>query len=212
MNTNVFMKFTDVSDGSMKEKNNRDTFLKKNKLDDKKVVLLKQVHGNTIVASGETLSPADGVVSVDKGDVIFILTADCLPILFYDQKKKVTAGLHAGRKGTMLNISGSMVNTLKNTYKCSTKDISVIFGPSIGTCCYEVSESMAREAESMYGEEVVDGRNIDIAQINLIQLLEEGIPRENIILNSTCTACSKDYFSYRKNKTAQRMAGVISIL
>ena len=66
-----------------------------------------------------------------------MLTADCVPIILYDEKNKIIGCIHAGWKGA---ISGIIENTL-NKFKEINKNNKIIaaIGPCIGNENYEVS-------------------------------------------------------------------------
>lgn len=203
------------SDGSMKEKENREQFLSKNNLSHKIGVRLKQVHGNTIVTADEfdSIPEADGVITSNPHYALFVLVADCLPILFHDPVTNVIAVAHAGREGTFLKISKKMIERFVSEYNSNPEDIMVEIGPSIGVCCYEVSQEIADLFSENFGDEFVKQRNLNLQKINKQQLIEAGVLEKNISVNSMCTKCSHDeYFSHRGDDTSERFAGVISLL
>ena len=73
----------------------------------------------------------DAIITKEKDLFLAVRTADCVPILLYDKKKKVIGVIHSGRKGTEKNI---VANTLKVFFKhffCQAEDIIVKIGPSI---------------------------------------------------------------------------------
>src|SRR5438477_544569 len=72
---------------------------------------------------------------------IGILTADCLPIIFYDPYNNIISIAHAGWRGTMQNIAIKVIETMRNSFKSKPENIEVFFGPSAKDCCYEVGEN-----------------------------------------------------------------------
>ena len=145
----------------------------------------------------------DALLSNQKGLVLCILTADCVPILLYDKKKQVVGAVHAGWKGTQARIVSKTIEQMKEVYDSCVEDIVVGIGPAIGSCCYEVGEDVAEhffdvpEGLSKKGEKYM----LDLPWINKQQLLKLGLKEEHIEMSSLCTACQVDrYFSYRKEK------------
>ena len=116
--------------------------LRKLKSNQKKLVLLHQVHSNKIFFINKQVKKkliGDGLLTKNKNLAIGILTADCCPILFYDPKKNIIGAVHAGWKGAFKNISGKMVSEFK---KKGTKleDLYVAIGPTISQNSYEVKK------------------------------------------------------------------------
>ena len=96
--------------------------------------ILNQIHSNQIVFGSKTqrnaIINADGIVSDEHNQILWIYTADCMPILFADKKKRSVAAIHCGRKGLENKI---IKNIVKIFYKkgCSNDDLLVAIGPSI---------------------------------------------------------------------------------
>ena len=116
--------------------------LRKLKSNQKKLVLLHQVHSNKIFFISKKVKKkliGDGLLTKNKNLAIGILTADCCPILFYDPKKNIIGAVHAGWKGAFKNIAGKMVSEFK---KKGTKleDLYVAIGPTISQNSYEVKK------------------------------------------------------------------------
>ena len=116
--------------------------LRKLKSNQKKLVLLHQVHSNKIFFINKQVKKkliGDGLLTKNKNLAIGILTADCCPILFYDPKKNIIGAVHAGWKGAFKNIGVKMVSEFK---KKGTKleDLYVAIGPTISQNSYEVKK------------------------------------------------------------------------
>ena len=89
-------------------------------------------------------------------------------------------------------------------------NIKVIFGPSIQSCCYEVSDELLAIVKTSFGEKYCIGKNIDLQGINIMLLEEVGIRHINV--SNICTKCSNEpFFSFRKNPKTGRFAGIISL-
>ena len=116
--------------------------LRKLKSNQKKLVLLHQVHSDKIFFINKKYKKkliGDGLLTKNKNLAIGILTADCCPILFYDPKKNIIGAVHAGWKGAFKNIGSKMVSEFK---KKGTKleDLYVAIGPTISQNSYEVKK------------------------------------------------------------------------
>jgi len=171
-------------------------------------VVASQIHSNTIEIiehqnshgwyESATLE-CDGLITNQKNLVLTILTADCVPVLLYDKVNEVIGAVHAGWKGTQLQITAKAVNIMKKSFGSNPKDIHAYIAPSIGQCCYEVGKDVAEFfAEHDY---IKKGKKfmLDLPHANREQLLHRSVLEENITLSNICTACELDsFFSYRK--------------
>lgn len=169
--------------------------------DNIKVITQKETKG------WETLSDAiedcDALITDLKGVVLNILTADCVPILLYDQKREVVAAIHAGWKGTKSQIASKTVQKMTEVYGCDPKDILAGVAPSIGRCCYEVGKDVAEHFFDMPEGFTPIGKKymLDLPLINRQQLLAAGLQENNIEMSHICTACEVErFFSYRKEQ------------
>ena len=149
------------------------------------------------------IEDCDALITNEKEIVLTILTADCVPVLLYDSEKKVVAAVHAGWKGTKAGIVAKTVLKMKEVYDCKLENIIAAVAPSIGACCYEVGEDVAKhffDIPKGYAQ-VEDKYMLNLPYINKYQLLKVGIREENIEMSDVCTACEVDrYFSYRKER------------
>jgi len=190
----------------------REELSKKYKFDNSNLKFMEQIHSNIVktVSPDSNVQTCDALITDQFNTPLMVMVADCIPILFYDHTKKVIGVAHAGRMGTFKNISGNTISKMIENYNCDPQDIEVVLGPSIEKCCYEVSQELALETATLFGEEYVNGRNIDLQGINKKQLLEARVKETNITTEQICTKCSDEpYFSYRKDKKCGRFAGVI---
>ena len=151
----------------------------------------------------DAIEDCDALITNEKNIVLTILTADCVPILLYDNEKKVIAAVHAGWKGTKARIVAKTVLKMKEMYACEPKNIIAAVAPSIASCCYEVGEDVAAHFfDTPAGfQRVGEKYMLNLSYINKYQLLKVGLIEENIEMSDVCTACEVDrYFSYRKEQ------------
>ncbi len=110
----------------------------------KKIFLLNQIHSNKFVYIDENFTfkkkiKADAVITNQKNLPIAILTADCVPLLLYDNKKSIIAAIHAGWKGAFKDIIDKVINFMSSK-GCDRKNITVAIGPCISQKNYNVKE------------------------------------------------------------------------
>ncbi len=151
----------------------------------------------------DAVEDCDALITNETDIVLTILTADCVPVLLYDNEKKVVAAVHAGWKGTKAKIVAKTVLKMSEMYGCEPKNIIAAVAPSIGSCCYEVGEDVAKHFFDTRDGYIQKGEKymLDLPSINKKQLLDVGLEDENIEMSDVCTACEVDrYFSYRKEQ------------
>jgi len=151
----------------------------------------------------EAIRECDALITNQKNIMLTILTADCVPILLFDPQKEVVSAVHAGWNGTKKEILFKTVNKMIKEFGSNPKDIIAGVAPSIGRCCYEVGEDVAKHFFEIPNAFDIKGDKymLDLPLINRLQLLKAGLKEENIELSNICTACQVDnYFSYRKEQ------------
>jgi len=178
-------------------------------------VVAEQTHSDniTLIRESETrgwetvenaVSNSDALITDVAGVMLAILTADCVPILLLDPKKSVVAAVHAGWKGTQLEIVLKTVRKMVETYGTHPADILAGIAPAIGQCCYEVDEEVAKHFYEESRQSVVPkGKKymLDLPAINREQLLHAGLLEAHIEMSGICTACEvESFFSYRKEQ------------
>lgn len=87
----------------------------------------------------------DGLVTDERGIVLSIFAADCVPLLFYDPVHAAVGAAHAGWRGSVDNMAEKMVRAMNLLYGTDPADLQCAIGPSICADCYEVSEDVATE-------------------------------------------------------------------
>ena len=158
----------------------------------------------TIIPASEALN-YDAIVTSRTNLAICIKTADCVPVFIVDRIKKIIAVVHAGWKGTALEITAKVVRLLYEKYGSSPQDILTAIGPSIGQCCFEVDTAAANAFFEQKNNEafLFPGARpnkwmLDLAEANRRQIMNCGIPEANIDVSDLCTSCRQDlFFSHR---------------
>ena len=109
----------------------------------KEIFLVKQIHGNKFVFLSENAKiknrsiSADAIITEKKNFPIAILTADCVPILLFDKKRKIIAAIHAGWRGALKEVVSIVIKFMLKK-GCSRKEITAAIGPSITQKNYNV--------------------------------------------------------------------------
>jgi polyphenol oxidase len=183
-----------------------------------KIVKSKQVHSDKVLlVNNKNLAltdkiEADALITRLQNIGLMVLTADCVPISLYDPQSKSVGIIHAGWKGTKLNINRKTVDKMKEVFKSDPKKILAVIGPSAGPCCYEVSEEMIKEFRFSYGKNCINKNKLDLWEINKQQLLNLGVLEGNIEIQKICTICDKRFFSYRRQgEKAGRFGTIIAL-
>ena len=120
------------------------------------LISLRQFHSNRIVhavradATRPRPRKADGQITDQPGFLLAIQTADCIPVLVADRKRRVVAAFHAGWRGTVKRIVESGVGTMRLAFGSQPEDLIAAIGPGIGLCCYAVGEEVLSEFESQF--------------------------------------------------------------
>ncbi len=151
------------------------------------------------------IKDTDALITHEKGLLLVVTLADCTPVFLFDVENKVIAVAHSGWKGTIGRIAENTLLKMKDQFGTKPKDVYAGIGVTIGECCYEVSESLATDFEKEFGSEVIRRTEsqsfLNLTLSNKIQLLQSGIPEENIETVGICTACNVNtYFSHRKEQ------------
>ncbi len=182
------------------------------------VVSVRQVHGTDFlhvknvacnhVGGGPVR--ADGIFTAERDMGLMIKHADCQAVVMFDPEKCVIANIHCGWRGSVGNILKKAVDEFVAVYGSRAHDIWVGISPSLGPCCAEFRQWKETLPAWLHGFR--KGRDhFDFWKVSKKQLEEAGVPPDQIFCSEICTVCSKDYFSYRREKTTGRLATVIAI-
>ena len=116
----------------------------------KKIFLLHQTHSNKFIFVNKNFKinekrlKADAVITDQKKLPIGILTADCAPILIYDNISKIAAAIHAGWKGAYKDIISKVIKFMLKK-GCKPKNMHAVIGPCITKKNYNVREDFLRK-------------------------------------------------------------------
>ncbi len=214
-NKNIIQGVSEVSFGSMRGKRgdkNVARFLKAldRKANIKNLIRAEQVFGSKIhickdADSGRTIKGADGLISDIPGQILAIVSADCVPILLFDQKNKAVAALHGSRSSLVKGIVRRTISKMVLNFHSQPEEILVAIGPHIRKCHYWLEKQTYQNLKNTKFKKYFISKNkkiyFDLTKLAFDELLDSGIKRKNIEDCHVCTFCQfKKYFSARKEK------------
>ena len=208
------------------------------------LIAMKQIHSDVIHRFGAAPEhPCKGDASATSCPrlLLAVQTADCVPILLVDPKKRAIAVVHAGWRGTLGRIAEKTAGRMRAEFGSDPADLLAALGPSIGPCCYEVSADFVTKFTAQfadaagYFDEPRSGDepnplqwlnmappghqpppknvHLDLRKANRSQLLVAGLRPQSIYMSNLCTGCRRDlFFSYRKEgPLSGRLLSVLGI-
>jgi len=166
---------------------------------------LRQVHGNHVVHLDQWQPglEADAAWTDRPGQVVAVLTADCLPILVGDPDGHCVAAIHAGWRGLAAGVIERCIAALP----ARPNDLKAWIGPRICAEHYEVDASVRtafEEVPEAFSPTRPGHWLADLPAIAVKQLLATGI--ETVTDSAICTAEGTSFFSYRRDGCTGRMA------
>ncbi len=182
-------------------------------IDDTRLILPHQAHGTEALqidtvflaldkeTQAERLKGVDAVYTRERRLCIGVSTADCVPILIYDDATHTAAAIHAGWRGTLNRIVEKSASEISSDL---TRARAVI-GPCISLDAFEVGDEVYEAFNSasfpmhLIAKRYKEKWHIDLWEANRQQLLACGLRPENIILSGVCTYTSHEkFFSARR--------------
>ncbi|MBI3670724.1 MAG: peptidoglycan editing factor PgeF [Acidobacteria bacterium] len=208
------------------------------------LVTLRQFHSDVIFALDSSPAKAlrgDAAITRAPGILLAVQTADCVPILLVDTRRRAIAAVHAGWRGTLRRMVAKTLGRMRMAFGTHPANVVAVLGPAIRRCCYEVGPEVVQAYASQFaqapewfdpfatGEEpnplqwlsmMPPGHHpplararLDLVTANRWQLCDAGVAASNIIASDLCTACRTDLlFSYRREGSRTgRLMAVIGV-
>ena len=135
------------------------------------LVQLRQIHSSIVHrvtgASRKSLA-GDGLITDAAGVLLAVKTADCVPVLVADVKRRAVGAFHAGWRGTVARVVEKGIGELRRQFGSVPQDLRAVIGPSIRQCCYQVGSEVRAEFQSQFSyadelfEEVFDANAIHV--------------------------------------------------
>jgi YfiH family protein len=110
------------------------------------LVTLRQFHSDVIHVAAAPCAEApkaDALITATRGLLLGVQTADCVPILLADTRRRVVAAVHAGWRGTLARIAVKTLGRMTMEFGTRARDVFAALGPAIGRC-YEVGPEVAQ--------------------------------------------------------------------
>ena len=195
---------------------------KKIKISPKKLLLMNQTHSKKVIIiknKNYKKINSDAIITKIKGLALGVLTADCVPIILYDNKNDIIGCIHAGWKGA---VSGIIENTIYKFKQLNTNNkIYGCVGPCIGKKSYEVSidfyKKFLRKSKknSIYFRKKSKSKKLfDLRKYVTDKLIKLKVKVDQI--NRDTFRDKNNFFSYRRSQKLQendygRCISVISL-
>lgn len=194
--------------------------------DTEKLVLSHQVHTDTVrcVTAADARGfdhhaypECDALITNEPETALMIFTADCTPILLCDPVTGAVGAVHAGWRGTAMDIAGKTVRAMVAAFDCRESDICAAIGPNIGPCCFETDAEVPVAMRRTYGaaaEEWIspsgDKYYVNLKALNAHALRLAGV--QNIEISGACTMCSHSRFwSHRFTRGNRGAQGAVIV-
>ena len=195
----------------------------KNLLNVSQVVMPHQVHGTEVFQlkhpapwedMADDLEGVDALITDVKGVCIGVSTADCIPVLLYDEAHHAAAAIHAGWCGTVKRIAEETVRSMRDAFGTQPELLRAVIGPGISLASFEVGDEVydqfrivgfpidriARRYPILPPFGGTEGGfkwHLDLPLCNRLQLEAVGV--RQIEMSGICTYLQSDeYFSARK--------------
>lgn len=194
-------------------------------ISDSHLVMPHQVHLTKVATIDETflslktterqeaLEGVDALMTDMKGLCIGVSTADCIPVLLYDEAHHAVCAIHAGWRGTVKHIVKKAIASMQVAYGTLSQQLKAQIGPGIHLDSFEVGdevyEAFANEGFEMPAISQLFPSpstshqspkwHIDLPECNRLQLIAAGVMPQNIMVSPVCTfQQADDYFSARR--------------
>ncbi|HUI44050.1 MAG TPA: peptidoglycan editing factor PgeF [Terriglobia bacterium] len=102
------------------------------------------------VADPLSLPAGDALLTAQPGVLLSVRTADCLPVLLVDPRRRWVAAIHAGWRGALERVIEKAVGELRRLYGSDPAHLVAALGPGIGACCYEVGDEVVEAFQGQF--------------------------------------------------------------
>ena len=117
------------------------------------LVTLRQIHSDLIHAVSavpDAVLVGDGLITDSPDLILGVQTADCLPVIVVDTKRKAVGVFHAGWRGTLRRIVEKGVGEMQRNFGSQPKHLQAAIGPGIRQCCFEVGPEVRVQFETQF--------------------------------------------------------------
>ena len=189
---------------------NLTTVEKKIKSNSNRIVLLDQTHSNKFYFIDKNFKlnnkkfRGDALITNKSNTPIAVLTADCAPVLIFDQKNKMIAAIHVGWKGAYKDIVKKVIEFMITKGSIS-KNITAVVGPSISLNSYEVQQNFIEKfikkdvKTKLFFKKIEDKNYFNLNKYIAYQLKNLDIKKIEVINKDTFNI-KNNFFSARRSK------------
>lgn len=154
----------------------------------------------------------DGLVTNEPGLCLVTCYADCVPLYFVDVKNRAAGLSHSGWRGTVGNICKNTLALMEREFGTKPEDVAASIGPSICKNCYEVSADVAERFMERYDaaqHDILTAKEngkylLDLHKANYYNMINSGIPQENISMPDLCTCCNSAWLHSHRASGGKR--------
>ena len=186
-----------------------------------------QVHSTDVAEvgwgdAGTRQETCDALVTDSVDLPLFLVFADCVPLVIYDPVHHALGACHAGWRGTVDGMASAALRAMQAAFGTDAADVHAGIGPSIGPLSYEVGEEVIERAISTLpggGKYICEPNGdqenpcFDLWQANVDQLTAAGVPEGQIELSGIDTArCTDEFYSHRAEKGRCGLFGLLTWL
>ena len=188
-----------------------------------------QVHKNAVRIVDKSdkhvcMSPVpyevDGLVTGEKGLPIICMTADCVPVLLWDEQNRAVGAVHCGWRSSVTDILKNALEAMAS-FGVKPEEVHAAIGPAIGRCCFEtdddvpdaVGEYLGGDTDGLFDRRPDGKTMVDLRAANARRLMQLGVKGENIDISDECTYCCHDkYWSHRYTKGQRGSQAAVIVL
>ena len=190
-----------------------DQFVFANQTHSKKAYRVKAWdRGRGSLSTEDAVDDVDALYTYESDVVVGVFTADCVPVIFYDEDSGLIGAIHSGWKGTVQDIVSATFAQIKNENPdIYMGNIKAILGPSIAQKSFEVDKDVADQFKALgYADDFIQWDDkgqkylVDNQATVAEQLKRVGVLENNITVSDQDTFEMVDGFSYRLDKTPGR--------
>jgi YfiH family protein len=181
-------------------------------------VVTEEHRGRGTLSAADAFQQTDAMVTAVPGIALVAMVADCVPLVLFDPGPKILAVVHAGWRGTVLDVTTAAVETMR-TLGAEPARIVAGIGPAIHPDRYQVGEDVVSAAEQAFADRTghvvrPDGNGkwvFDLWRANALQLEAAGVPAAQIHTAGRETGPGTPFFSHRFEGPCGRFAAVARI-
>lgn len=179
-----------------------------------RVVHARQLHGSHVRLHGagppglDVVGECDGHLTGERGVLLTVATADCVPVFVVDARRKVVGAIHAGWRGAAAGVLEMAMSVLEREVGSVMADVHVHLGPAICGTCYEVGP----EVFEALGQAVPEASTpIDLRAVFAERAIRGGVPSGQVSVSRHCTRCTDSGLFSHRGGDRQRQVGFIGI-